>query len=129
MQTDTSAPPVPIVCESGVVVLDGYAIGVSVNRGQLALADGIATHRRRATFAKATCKLKRLVVVGHTGSVTLDALRWLADVGAAVIQIDRDGELLFASAGQGRDDARLRRAQDTRPLPARRCRNRPIPLV
>jgi CRISPR-associated protein Cas1 len=58
-----------------------------------------------------TSRLKRLVVIGHTGFVTLDALRWIADVGAAFVQIDGDGQLISTSLTGGPDLAALRRAQ------------------
>ncbi len=60
----------------------------------------------RATGAPA-----RLVVLGHTGSVSLEAIRWLADVGAAYLQIDADGRVLAAFGRQGTDRPALRRAQ------------------
>ena len=47
-------------------------------------------HRRTERLNRATSGLKRLVVIGHTGFVTLEALRWIRDVGAAFVQIDRD---------------------------------------
>jgi hypothetical protein len=49
------------------------------------------------------------------GSITLEALRWLHDVGDAVLQIDADGNVVLVSASLGLDDARLRRAQAIAP--------------
>ena len=43
--------------------------------------------------------------------MTLEALRWLHDIGAAFVQIGADGEAIVASGPSGLDDARLRRAQ------------------
>lgn len=43
--------------------------------------------------------------------VSLEALRWLHDVGAAFVQIDADGELITCAGPAGLNDARLRRAQ------------------
>ncbi len=51
------------------------------------------------------------MVIGHTGTVSFDALRWPSDVGCAFVQIDRDGTVIVASGPAGLDDARLRRAQ------------------
>jgi CRISPR-associated endonuclease Cas1 len=51
------------------------------------------------------------VVIGHTGFVTLEALRWLADVRIGFIHLGTDGRVLVTSAGLGLDDPRLRRAQ------------------
>jgi CRISPR-associated endonuclease Cas1 len=55
--------------------------------------------------------IRRLVLIGHTGLITLDGIRWLADVGIGFVQVDPDGRLLIASGGLGLDDPRLRRAQ------------------
>jgi CRISPR-associated endonuclease Cas1 len=58
-----------------------------------------------------TSGLKRLIVLGHAGTISFDALRWLNDVGAAFIAIDNDADLISAAGPFGLDDARLRRAQ------------------
>jgi CRISPR-associated endonuclease Cas1 len=95
----------------GVLVLDGYGLRVSVERGHLAVSDGIGDERRQGRFPRATCGLRRLVLLGHSGSITLEALRWMHDVGAAVVQIDADGKIILASGPAGTADARLLRAQ------------------
>ena len=74
-----------------VYVASGYGLKLYGNRGHLVVHDGIGCQRRTARFNRATSQLRRLVVLGHTGYVTLDALRWLRDIGAAFVQIDRDG--------------------------------------
>jgi CRISPR-associated endonuclease Cas1 len=51
------------------------------------------------------------VVLGHAGTVSLEALRWLGDVGVAFVALEPDGRVLAASGSAGIDDARLRRAQ------------------
>ena len=66
--------------------------------------------RRQGRFAKATNRIKRLVVIAQTGFVTLEALRGLHDAKAAFIQLDHDASILTASIN-GMDDAQLRRAQ------------------
>jgi CRISPR-associated endonuclease Cas1 len=97
--------------KSGVLVADGYGIRVSVERGHLVVSDGIGDDRRRGRFPRATSALRRLVLLGHSGFVTLDALRWVHDVGAAIVQIDADGVVVLASGPSGTADARLLRAQ------------------
>src|SRR5437773_1950913 len=100
---------------NGVLTLAGYGLRVAVDRGHLAVADGICDQRRSDRLARATAGLKRLVLLGHTGFITLDALRWLRDVGAAFVQIDADGEVIAAWGPAGLDDPRLRRAQALAP--------------
>lgn len=104
--------PIPLQpSKSGILVTDGYGIRIRVERGHLVVSDGIGPLRRESRFARATVGIKRLVLVGHTGFVTLDALRWLADVGIGFMHLDPDGNVLSASAGIGLNDPRLRRAQ------------------
>src|SRR5262249_15349513 len=90
---------------------DGYGIRLFVNRRHLVVQDGIGRHRRERRFARATHGLRRLVVLGHTGYVTLEAHRWMADVGIAYVHLDADGSVLTTSNSLGVDHPALRRAQ------------------
>ena len=94
-----------------VIVLSGYGISITVERGHLRVEDGVGNERRTARFSRANSGIKRVVVLGHSGTISLDALRWLNDVGAAFIAIDSDADLIAAAGPFGLDDARLRRAQ------------------
>jgi CRISPR-associated endonuclease Cas1 len=101
----------PIIPRQGVVTLFGYGIAVSVDRGHLVVTDGIGPNRRSARFSRVGHGLKRLVVIGSDGVVSLAALRWLADQKAAFVMLDRVGEVLAVSGPVYPSDARLRRAQ------------------
>lgn len=110
--TDSLAQwPAELTPPSGVLVLTGYGLSVRVWRGRLRVEDGVGHDRREAIIHRATGRLRRLVVLGHTGSVTLDAIRWLADVGAGYLQLDADGQVIAAFGPQGTDRPGLRRAQ------------------
>src|SRR5205823_879534 len=98
-------------CPAGICVVDGYGVRVSVERRKLIVADGIGRHRRVRSFARIERRVRRLVVLGHSGSITLEAVRWCEDVGMAVVVIDHSGRVLLASTSSGLDDARLRREQ------------------
>jgi CRISP-associated protein Cas1 len=104
---------IPIV--SGVASLTGFGVSAAVERGQLVLRDGTGSDRRAARLARPTSGLKRLVVRGRGGYITFDALAWLHGVGAGLVQIGYDGELLAAIGPQGLNDASLRRAQALAP--------------
>jgi CRISPR-associated endonuclease Cas1 len=52
-----------------------------------------------------------LVVLGHTGFISLEAMRWLADIKAGYLQIDADGRVLASFGPPGTDRPALRRAQ------------------
>ena len=96
---------------NGIVALSGYGIRVTIERGHLVVEDGLGSERRRARFSRASAGFNRLVITGHSGIISLEALRWLHDIGAAFVQIDHDGELISCTSPPGLNDARLRRAQ------------------
>src|SRR5229473_4954716 len=97
--------------KNGVLAVSGYGIRVAVERGHLVVEDGVGNERRCGRFARVPRTLKRIVVLGHSGIISFEALRWIQDIGAAFVQIDSDGKLIIASGPSGLNDARLRRAQ------------------
>jgi len=100
-----------LTLQHGVATLFGYGIGVRVDRGHLVLEDGIGPARREGRFPRAGHGLRRLVVIGADGFVSLAALRWLADQGAAFVMLERNGKVLAVTGPVRPSDARLRRAQ------------------
>lgn len=103
--------PLPLEPKDGMLILSGYGLHVAVERGHLVVSDGTGQNRRQGRLSRATSRLKRLVVIGHSGIISFEALRWLHDVGASFVQLDADGEVIVASGPSGLDDSRLRRAQ------------------
>jgi CRISPR-associated protein Cas1 len=99
----------------GIHVAHGYGLKVHVYRDHLIVQDGAGRQRRRQRFHRATSGLKRLVVIGHSGYITFEALRWIHDVGAAFIQIDNDANLISTSALARHHESKLRRAQALAP--------------
>ncbi len=97
--------------KSGVLVLDGYGIRVQVSAGHLVLHDGIGDERRTIRLPRVNHGLKRLAMIGSDGFITLEALRWLADQGAAFVMLDRRGKVLAVTGPVSSSDAKLRRAQ------------------
>src|SRR5438034_3913979 len=100
----------------GVLTVFGYGIQARVDRGHLLVEDGIGAQRRRFRFARVGHGLKRLVVIGSDGMVSLAALRWLADQDAAFVMLERDGSVLATTGPVRSSDVRLRRAQAMAPL-------------
>jgi CRISPR/Cas system-associated endonuclease Cas1 len=49
--------------------------------------------------------------LGSDGFITLEALRWISDVGAAFVMLDRRGKVLAVTGPVAPSDAKLRRAQ------------------
>ena len=100
----------PIEVGRGVLTVEGYGVRVYVEHGLLTVEDGVGRERRFGSFARATSGITRCVIRGVSGTISLEALRWLHDIGAAFVQLDYDASILAASVS-GLDDARLRRAQ------------------
>ncbi|MBZ5658010.1 MAG: CRISPR-associated endonuclease Cas1 [Acidobacteriia bacterium] len=95
----------------GVITLYGYGINIRIDRGHLLVEDGIGPARRHARFSRVGHGVKRLVVIGSDGIISLAALRWLADQGAAFVMLERDGKVLAVTGPVRPSDAKLRRAQ------------------
>jgi CRISPR-associated endonuclease Cas1 len=95
----------------GLVVASGYGLKIYVQRGHLIVEDGIGADRRTNRLSRAKSGLRRLVVIGRTGFITLEALQWVKNIGAALVQIGPDGEVVAITAAERQNNTKLRRAQ------------------
>lgn len=100
-----------VACRHGVITLFGYGIQVRVARGHLLIEDGIGAERRRFRLPRVGHGLKRLVIIGSDGMISLAALRWLSDQNAAFVMLERNGKVLATTGPVRPSDAKLRRAQ------------------
>jgi len=71
----------------------------------------VGLERRKFRLPRVGHGLKRLVVIGNDGFLSLAALQWLADQDASLTFLDRKGKVLFTAGPTAPSDARLRRAQ------------------
>ena len=101
----------PTRAPSPCLVADGFGLAIRVERGHLVIEDGTGSERRVRRLPRITRDVRRIMILGHTGHITLEALRWCANVGIALVQLDTSGRILSLSAVPGLDDSRLRRAQ------------------
>jgi CRISPR-associated endonuclease Cas1 len=106
-----NSPVELLIPRHGVVTLYGYGIQARVDRGHLFLEDGIGADRRRYRLPRVGHGLRRLVVIGSDGIVSLAALRWLAAQDASFVLLERDGSVLATTGPVPSSDAKLRRAQ------------------
>jgi CRISPR-associated endonuclease Cas1 len=97
--------------KGGVLTLSGFGIKVRMQSGHLEIEDGAGAERRTLRLPRVHHGLRRLVVIGSDGFVSLAALRWLADQAAAFVMLERDGKVLAVTGPVRPSDARLRRAQ------------------
>jgi CRISPR-associated endonuclease Cas1 len=96
---------------NGVLVADGAAMRIGVDRSALVVDDGVGESRRSRRFERATHGLNRIVVLGGSGSISIEALHWCRRLGIAVLVLAPDGTASLASTPRFTDDARLRRIQ------------------
>jgi len=111
LEQNFTLPYPPLQVRAGVLVADGYGTSLRVLYGRLHVEDGIGPHRRSLVVDRAGSGLERLVLLGKTGSLTLEALAWLRAIGAALVHLGPDGALLAHSAPFGYDGHPIRRAQ------------------
>ena len=116
MAASVTVPQLPqsrnlLTFRHGVLTLFGYGTSVSVERGHLTVKDGIGADRVEARLPRVRHGLRRLVIIGSDGFISLAALRWLADQDAAFVMLERDGSVLTTTGPVRPSDARLRRAQ------------------
>jgi CRISPR-associated endonuclease Cas1 len=102
---------IPQISKLGVLTLHGYGIRVRIQAGHLETEFGIGPERYKLRLPRVNHRLKRLVCVGEDGFITLSALRWLSDVGASFVMLDRLGTVRVVTGPASPSEARLRRAQ------------------
>ena len=99
------------ISRTGILTLTGFGIRVRMQCGHLEIEDGIGSDRRKLRLARVGHGLKRLVLIGSDGFITLEALRWLSAQDVAFSMLQRDGKVLCVTGPVSPSDARLRRAQ------------------
>jgi CRISPR-associated endonuclease Cas1 len=106
-----SARSLNSVPRHGILTLVGYGISVTVDKGHLIVNDGIGAERCHYRLPRIGHRLKRLVIVGSDGLLTLAALKWLRDQDITLAFLERNGRVLSVVGPAGSSDAKLRRAQ------------------
>ena len=91
----------------GVLVVSGNRIAIRVDNGMLA----ISSDEKQASFSRAACPLRSIVVTRDEGYVSFAAIHWLHDTGVSLVHFDYRGMPLLATARNHVDLPKLRRAQ------------------
>ena len=85
--------PVPLI-------LTGQGLSIRVDKGRLIIRDGnthFPSDRREFEFFKGSLDIpQRMVLLDGSGSITLDALDWLAEQGVTLIRLKWDGSFVTA---------------------------------
>jgi CRISPR-associated protein Cas1 len=113
--SDASNDPLPSTMygpnRAGVMVVGGFGIAIHVADAHLV----IKTRDDGEIRLSRVSPLRRLVVVGTSGSVSLLALWWCRELSVNVVVIEPSGRILTTAGPDGRSDTRLRRAQAMAP--------------
>jgi CRISPR-associated endonuclease Cas1 len=104
-------PAISQISKLGVLTLYGFGIRVRMQTGHLEIEHGVGSDRHKFRLPRVNHRLKRLVCIGDDGFITLSALRWLSDVGASFVMLDRLGKVRVVTGPVSPSEARLRRAQ------------------
>jgi len=95
----------------GVLTVYGFGVKIRMQSGHLEIDYGIGPERRTIRLARIGHNLKRLVCISEDGFVTLAALKWISDIGASFVMLNRNGKVIFSTGPNAPSDVRLRRAQ------------------
>jgi CRISPR-associated endonuclease Cas1 len=107
----TYGPSSDRTAATGVLVADGYQLTITVKNDLLRIEDGYGTHKRTRTIARHTREVKRIIVLGVAGTISLAALQWCNDAKITLAHLDGRGRVLTITRTHAHHDARLRRAQ------------------
>lgn len=97
--------------KTGVLTLSGFGIKVRMQRGHLEIEDGVGLERRTIRLPRVGHGLKRLIVIGTDGFVSLSALEWLTEQDASFVMLERNGKVSCVTGPVKPSEAKLRRAQ------------------
>lgn len=100
------------VSRSGVLFVSGFATALRVERGHLVVRTGQGRSISEGRFSRVSKpRIRRVVIYGKGGFTTWGALEWIDGIGAAFVQLARDGRVITASGDAGPNQPALRRAQ------------------
>lgn len=94
------------------LIIEGFGAKLTVEKGHLTIHDGFGPHRRTQKLSRIERRVKRIMWVALDGYVTVDAMRWMNDLGIAFIMVDTVGEvLMMGGSGKSPKESRLVRRQ------------------
>jgi CRISPR-associated protein Cas1 len=98
-----------------IMVLNGHGIDIRVNSGHLKIKEGfpfkgtITEH----FIGRGLNDIEHLVILGQTGSITFDAIKWMMDQNMIVSFLDPDGNIVTDFLPQNNVSAIVKRRQAT----------------
>jgi CRISPR-associated endonuclease Cas1 len=105
-------PAIQQIPKHGALVLWGFGIKVRLDQNHFLAEWGVGLNRYCVRFSRLEGhKLRRVILLGSDGYISLESLRFITDVGASFSMIDRRGKPLMVCSPVAPSDSKLRRAQ------------------
>lgn len=105
----------PIRSRRPPLILSGHGVRLSVDHGTLLIQNGFShfpQQREESRLLPGKWRLpSRIVILDGSGSLSLDAIAWLAECDIPVVRIDWRGDVIHVTGGSGAIDPTLRDAQ------------------
>src|SRR5437016_5066508 len=100
------------ISKHGVLVLHGFGIKVRLHNSHFLADWGVGLERYQVRLSRVEGhKLRRVILLGSDGYISLEALRFISDVGASFSMIDKRGKALMVCTPVSPSNSKLRRAQ------------------
>jgi CRISPR-associated endonuclease Cas1 len=98
--------------KESILVVEGYAASLNVDRGHLIVRDGFTQQdRREIHFPRGRCEVQRIVMRAPGGTISMEAINWCSHMGIALSFVDSDSRLLNCMIPDMPHDGPVKRAQ------------------
>src|SRR6266699_2507053 len=96
----------------GVLTLWGFGIKVRLVNSHFLAEWGVGLDRYQVRLSRVEGhKLRRVILLGSDGYISLESLRFITDVGASFSMLDKRGKAIMVCSPVSPTDAKLRRQQ------------------
>jgi len=94
-------------------VLSGYGIKINVDDGKLVVTDGREFEKEPVTetYHPKHADMDNITIYGHSGTISLDAIRWMSKMNIQVNVLDYNGKFLSALSENRPKNAKTKLAQ------------------
>src|SRR3989441_4583317 len=107
-------PELRQLSKHGALCLWGFGVKVRLDKNHFCAEWGVGLNRYQVRLSRVDGhKLRRVILLGSDGYISLEALRFISDVGATFSMIDKRGKALMVCSPVAPSDSKLRRAQST----------------
>ena len=106
------SPAIQQLPKHGVLVLHGFGVKVRLDNSHFLAEWGVGLERYQVRLSRVEAhKLRKVILLGSDGYISLEALRFISDVGATFSMLDKRGKAVMVCAPVSPSDSKLRRAQ------------------